>query len=114
MNQLELMIRNHQVTEFRLTVYALGTVYVTFELGPGIPLRLTHGVLTCFEFAAYRSDISNALFKAAENRFVESDITKHNRRAVLTRRPGRNRLDRCERIHRIHVIQLVHWSVSLY
>ena len=25
MNQLELMIRNHQVTEFRLTVYALGT-----------------------------------------------------------------------------------------
>jgi hypothetical protein len=88
MNQLELMIRNHQVTEFRMTVYALDTVYVTFELGPGIPLRLTHGVLTCFEFAAYRSDISNALFKAAENRFVESDITKHNRLAVLTRRPG--------------------------
>jgi hypothetical protein len=88
MDQLELIIRNHQITEFRLTVYALGTVYVIFELGPGIPLLLTHGVLACFEFAAYRSDISNALFNAAENRLVEADITKHNRLVVLTRRPA--------------------------
>lgn len=87
LDQLESLIRSHPVTKFQLTVYALGTVYVTFELGSGIPLRLTHAVLACFEYAAYRPDVSDALLAAADSRLREADTARRNKLVTLTRRP---------------------------
>lgn len=88
LEQLEQVIGAHRIDVLELTVYSLGVVYLTFELSPGIPLRLVPGVLACFEFAAYRPHISGALYAAAKERAATAGAKEKNKLIELTARPG--------------------------
>jgi hypothetical protein len=87
LRELAEVIAHHEVTHVELTVYALGTVYLRFELGPGIRSSLAPDVLRCFEYAAYRLDISTALHEAAKRHADRIRAERHNRLGHLTRRP---------------------------
>lgn len=91
---LERLLAEHPVTSCRLTVYAVGAVYVWLEFAEGIPVSHLHAVGRCFEFAAYRPWVSQALYDAAR-RYVDTVLgVKRSRLAALTRRsPAEDQTD---------------------
>jgi hypothetical protein len=59
-----------------LRVHAVGTVYVELHFDKGVPFSYIHGVLRCFEYAAYRPSVADALLEAAESRIERAFGTK--------------------------------------
>jgi hypothetical protein len=55
------LIEDHPVSICELTVYSIGTVFLRLEFGSGVDLRFLHGLLACWEFAAYRPSIADLL-----------------------------------------------------
>ena len=81
------LVEKHPISVCDLTVYALGTVYFRFELGPGVDLRFLQGVLACFEYAAYRPAVSRALLDQARAHARRALASSRNEFTRLTSRP---------------------------
>ena len=81
------IIDQHPVTVCKLTLHSLGIVYFRFELGAAIPPRFAHGVLACFEFAAYRPAISMQLLKRGPAEAHRVNNNPKNKLIELTIRP---------------------------
>ncbi len=69
-DELRRAIQDHPITVLRMTVLAVGTVYLQLEFGPGVPIELAHGLLVCFEYAAYAPSLAGQMFDLADQRFV--------------------------------------------
>lgn len=54
-------LRPDLVTRCDLTIFAVGTVLLWLEIGPGLPERTLRGAAKCWEYAAYRADIGTLL-----------------------------------------------------
>ncbi|MFH8416653.1 hypothetical protein [Streptomyces collinus] len=85
-NNLEELIRQHPVRKCDLTVYAVGVVYLHFELDSGIPVDQISGVSECFEYAAYTPPVARALYAAAEWRAALAVMKNQGSLPALTKR----------------------------
>jgi hypothetical protein len=81
------LIERHPITVCKITVYAVGTVYIRFEMGSGIDTRYVHGVLACFEFAAYRPEVSEKVSEQAQVHAAKSLSFRRTEFSTLTGRP---------------------------
>lgn len=84
---LSSMILRHPIDRCDLTIFAVGVVYLRIELGPGIALPFLTGVLACFEFAGYRSSISRAIRRVAQEQVGTTMVTQRSEFSRLTERP---------------------------
>lgn len=67
-NSLAELANRHPIDRCRLRIHALGPVYVELRFDKSVPPAYVHGLLSCFEYAAYRPAVADALLEAAENR----------------------------------------------
>jgi hypothetical protein len=81
------LLGEHAITRCELTILAVGTVLLRFELAPGIPIEYLSGALRCFEFAAYTVPVSQGLKDAALARVRAVLGDGDNALAKLSRRP---------------------------
>jgi hypothetical protein len=58
----------HPIDRCRLRIHALGPVYLELQFDKGVAPGYVHGLLACFEYAAYRPAVADALLEAAEKR----------------------------------------------
>jgi hypothetical protein len=65
----------HGIRRCEMTIYSIGTVYLSLEFAAGLDERYVRGLLSCFEVAAYGADVSEVIFAVAD---------AHARRAVGT------------------------------
>jgi hypothetical protein len=71
----------------RVTLYAIGIGYLRFELQQTMAPRVVEGVLTCFEYAAYKPAIATAIL-ARSREYVDACLSgKHDQFRYLTGRP---------------------------
>jgi hypothetical protein len=70
--ELKELLRTHPITYCRLTIFAIGTVFVDLRFGSGVPSHLLRGLTKCFEFAGYRPLIAKQLHRAAVERVGET------------------------------------------
>lgn len=80
------VIARHPLT-CRVTLYAIGIGYLRLELSQTVEPRIVHGVLTCFEFAAYRPAIAGAILQLSREHADSCLQGRHARFRELTRRP---------------------------
>lgn len=59
------LIKSHPINGCLLTIYALGTVFIRLDFASGLANDVVLGFAKCFEFGAYRPEVSNALLDAA-------------------------------------------------
>ncbi|GHC65712.1 hypothetical protein RFN57_31055 [Streptomyces violaceochromogenes] len=85
-DSLEGLIRQHPIRKCNLTMYAVGVVYLHFELDSGIPVERISGVSACFEYAAYTPTVARALYGAAEWRATLAVVKHRGSLPVLTKR----------------------------
>jgi hypothetical protein len=71
-----------------LTLYALGIGYVRFEVSQTMDPRLVDGVLTCFEYAAYRPTVASPILVAAQSHVERCLEGQHDKFRELTARPA--------------------------
>src|ERR1044071_633767 len=85
--QLKRYIREHPITHAKLTVYAIGTVFVRLDFGAGLTLEFLKGFGRCFEYAAYLEDVSRALRRAARETINEATGGQSTSIKKLSNRP---------------------------
>jgi hypothetical protein len=91
--QVREVITRHPV-RCLLTLYALGIGYLRFEVTETMDPRLVDGVLTCFEYAAYRPVVASAVLAAAQSHVERCLKGRHKEFRDLTARPAEKpRLD---------------------
>jgi len=71
----------------RVTLYAVGIAYLRFEVQRTMDPRIVHGVLTCFEFAAYTPGIATVILERSREYVDACLLGKHRQFRELTRRP---------------------------
>jgi hypothetical protein len=64
-NQLRDLIRLQPLKSLELTIFGIGVVFLRMDFSAGIPERFLVGFGQCFEFAAYRMDVSDSLLEVA-------------------------------------------------
>jgi hypothetical protein len=65
-HELKLAASQHPITCCELRIHAVGTVLAELRFAPGVPLPYAHGLSSCFEYAAYRPAVADALQDVAE------------------------------------------------
>jgi hypothetical protein len=85
--ELRRLLTGHPVEFCSLTIYALGTVYLRLQLSAGLELTFLPGVLACMEYAAYRADVSDAIFHEAYRHAARALESPREDFVTLTRRP---------------------------
>jgi hypothetical protein len=87
-DDLRALIDHHPIVRCDLTIFALGTVLLWLEFAPGVGIQHIPHLLRCFEFAAYRVQVSRALRAAALMRLSEVGTTANNPLIALSKRPA--------------------------
>jgi hypothetical protein len=64
-DELRRHVNAHVIQRCEMTIYSIGTVYLSLEFDAGVDPRYVTGLLDCFEFAAYTPPISDTLFAIA-------------------------------------------------
>jgi hypothetical protein len=85
--QVREVINGHPISCL-VTLYALGIGYLRFEITETMDPRLVDGVLTCFEYAAYRPVVASAILSTAQthlNRCLKDRNTAHLNRFLKDR-----------------------------
>ena len=76
------IIREEDVARCELTIYAVGTVLLWLEIGPGLHDDILNAVAKCWEYAAYRADIGKLLWETTL-RAIPGSVRDHS--AALNR-----------------------------
>ena len=84
--KLEHLIRTHPITA-QMTIYAVGTCFIRFDIQDGLPLRLARGFAKCFEYAAYTPVIAEALLDCATEGVRKTGADRYASMQNLSQRP---------------------------
>lgn len=79
-------VSTHQIEMCELRIYAVGTVFIRFQLAAGLPEDQVEAVLKCFEYAAYTPAISLALYRASRSEAGKALASQGNALAKLSQR----------------------------